>query len=150
MPVVTLYFDRIKKILGKNVQKKLIIDTLPFLGLDIEEETTDHINVEYSPNRPDYSTDYGIITGIQGLLGIKLGMPILKIKTGKNLIKADSSVSKVRPYITAIEARNGNLDDETIRQIAAKNNATNDIAIRVDVLNIFVSFPNGINGWIHQ
>ena len=117
MPVVTLYFDRIKKILGKNVQKKLIIDTLPFLGLDIEEETADHINVEYSPNRPDYSTDYGIITGIQGLLGIKLGMPILKIKTGKNLIKADSSVSKVRPYITAIEARNGNLDDETIRQI---------------------------------
>ncbi|MDE2588589.1 MAG: hypothetical protein KGL95_02840, partial [Patescibacteria group bacterium] len=32
-------------------------------------------------------------------------------------IKADVSVSKVRPYVTAIEARNGKLDDETIRQI---------------------------------
>jgi len=117
MPVVTLYFNRIKKILGKSIPKGKIIDTLPFIGLDIEDETEDHINVEYSPNRPDYSTDYGIITGLQGLLGIKLGMPVLKIKNGKFSIKADPSVSKVRPYVTAIEARNGKLDDETIRQI---------------------------------
>ncbi|MDE1840185.1 MAG: phenylalanine--tRNA ligase subunit beta, partial [Thaumarchaeota archaeon] len=40
-----------------------------------------------------------------------------KIKSGKNVIKADASVSKVRPYVTAIEARNGVLNDETIRQI---------------------------------
>ena len=117
MPVVTLYFDRMKKILGRSIPKRKIIDTLPFIGLDIEDETADHINVEYSPNRPDYSTDYGIITGLQGLLGIKLGMPALKIKNGKYSIKADPSVSKIRPYVTAIEARNGKLDDETIRQI---------------------------------
>lgn len=117
MPVVTLYFDRIKKIIGRSIPKRKIIDTLPFIGLDIEDETADHINVEYSPNRPDYSTDYGIITGLQGLLGIKLGMPALKIKNGKYSIKADPSISKIRPYVTAIEARNGKLDDETIRQI---------------------------------
>ena len=117
MPVVTLYFDRIKKIIGRSIPKRKIIDTLPFIGLDIEDETADHINVEYSPNRPDYSTDYGIITGLQGLLGIKLGMPVLKIKNGKYSIKADPSISKIRPYVTAIEARNGKLDDETIRQI---------------------------------
>ncbi|MDC8453312.1 MAG: phenylalanine--tRNA ligase subunit beta [Candidatus Nitrosotalea sp.] len=117
MPVVTLYFDRVKKILGKTVPKAKLVETLPFIGLDIEDETADHINVEYSPNRPDYSTDYGIITGLQGLLGIKLGMPALKIKNGKNAIKVIPSVSKVRPYVTAIEARNGKLDDETIRQI---------------------------------
>ena len=117
MPVVTLYFDRVKTILGKSIPKSKIIETLPFIGLDIEDETADHINVEYSPNRPDYSTDYGIITGLQGLLGIKIGMPVLKIKSGKNSIKADVSVSKVRPHVVAIEARNGKLDDETIRQI---------------------------------
>ncbi len=117
MPVVILYFDRIKKILDKSIPKDKIIDTLPFIGLDIEDETADYINVEYSPNRPDYSTDYGIITSLQGLLGTKLGMPVLKIKNGKNSVKVDPSVSKVRPYVTAIEARNGKLDDETIRQI---------------------------------
>lgn len=117
MPVVTLYFDRIKKILGKNIPKEKIVETLPFIGLDIEEETADHINVEYSPNRPDYSTDYGIIMALQGLLELKLGMPRLKIKKSKDLIKVDPSVSKIRPFIAAIEARDGTLDAETIRQI---------------------------------
>ncbi|MGI0047503.1 MAG: phenylalanine--tRNA ligase subunit beta [Nitrosotalea sp.] len=117
MPVVTLYFDRLTKLLGRKISKEKITSTLPFLGLDIEEETSDHVNVEYSPNRPDFSTDYGVATGLQGILEIKLGMPQLKIKKGIDAIRADSSVGKVRPYIVAIEALNGKMDDETIRQI---------------------------------
>ncbi len=117
MPVVTLYFNRITKLLGSKVSKERIISTLPFLGLDIEEETSDHVNVEYSPNRPDFSTDYGIVTSLQGILGINLGAPQLRIKKGTHVIKADASVGKVRPYIVAIEALNGKMDDETIRQI---------------------------------
>ncbi|MDE1762961.1 MAG: phenylalanine--tRNA ligase subunit beta [Thaumarchaeota archaeon] len=117
MPVVTLYFNRIGKLLGRKVSREKITSTLPFLGLDIEEETSDHINVEYSPNRPDFSTDYGVATGLQGILEIKLGIPSLKIKKGKHAIRADSSVGKIRPYIVAIEATNGKMDDETIRQI---------------------------------
>jgi phenylalanyl-tRNA synthetase beta chain len=117
MPVVTLYYNRIAKILGRKVSKDKILSAIPLLGLDIEEEAQDHVNIEYSPNRPDFSTDYGIVSGLQGLLGIKFGMPKLVIKKGKDVIKADSSVSKVRPFVTAIEARKGRLDDETIRQI---------------------------------
>lgn len=117
MPVVTLYFNRITKLLGRKVAKEKIISALPFLGLDIEEEAQDHINVEYSPNRPDFSTDYGIVTSLQGMLGIKLGVPQLKVKKGTHVIKADASVGKVRPYVVAIEALNGKMDDETIRQI---------------------------------
>ncbi|MGB6462702.1 MAG: phenylalanine--tRNA ligase subunit beta [Nitrosotalea sp.] len=117
MPVVTLYFNRITKLLGSKVSREKIISTLPFLGLDIEEEASDHINVEYSPNRPDFSTDYGIVTSLQGLLGVKFGAPRLGIKKGTHVIKADTSVGKVRPYIVAIEALNGKMDDETIRQI---------------------------------
>jgi phenylalanyl-tRNA synthetase beta chain len=117
MPVVTLYFNRITKLLGRKVSREKIASTLPFLGLDIEEETSDHINVEYSPNRPDFSTDYGIVSSLQGLLEIKLGAQQLRIKKGVHVIKADASVAKVRPYIVAIEALNGKMDDETIRQM---------------------------------
>jgi phenylalanyl-tRNA synthetase beta chain len=126
MPVVTLYFDRLKKLLGKKISQQKIVSTLPFLGLDIEEQTKDHISVEYSPNRPDYSTDYGISSGLQGLLGIKKGMPQLKIKTGQYAIHVDSSVKKIRPFITAIVAKNGKLDDETIRQIIAMQEDLHD------------------------
>ncbi len=117
MPVVTLYFNRLQKLLGKKTPHEKITSTLPFIGLDIEEQTKDHISVEYSPNRPDYSTDYGIASGLQGLLGIKTGMPKLKIKRGKYSIRVDPSVKKIRPFITSIVAKNGKLDDETIRQI---------------------------------
>src|SRR5947209_2669147 len=117
MPVVALYFDRIEGILGKKISKEKIISTLPFIGLDIEEETKDHVNVEYSPNRPDYATDYGIVSSLQGLVGIKTGKPKLKIKKGKNSITVNPSVRKIRPFVTAIEARNGKLNDETIRQL---------------------------------
>src|SRR5438309_2557334 len=117
MPVVTLYFDRLERIIGKKLSKDRIISILPLIGLDIEEETKDHVNVEYSPNRPDYSTDYGIASSLQGLLGIKTGMPKLKIKKRKDAILVNPSVRKVRPFVTAIEAKNGKLDDETIQQI---------------------------------
>ena len=36
MPVVELNLNRIKKLISGNVTKKRIIDSLPFLGLDIE------------------------------------------------------------------------------------------------------------------
>lgn len=117
MPVVTLYFDRLQKLVGRKISKEKIVSKLPFIGLDIEEQTDDHISVEYSPNRPDYSTDYGIALGLQGLLCIKKGMPGIKIKNGKYTISVHPSVRKVRPFITGLVAKNGTLDDETIRQI---------------------------------
>ncbi|MBM3896393.1 MAG: phenylalanine--tRNA ligase subunit beta [Thaumarchaeota archaeon] len=116
MPVVTLYLDRLQRLVGKTSKEK-IISILPFLGLDIEEQTDEYVRVEYSPNRPDYATDFGIATGLQGLLGIKKGLVKLEIKKGPYQLKADQYVKKVRPYVTAIVAKNGTLDDETIRQL---------------------------------
>ncbi len=120
MPVVTLYLSRLQKLVGKTSKNK-IIDALPFLGLDIEEQTDQYIRVEYSPNRPDYATDVGIATGLQGLLGIKKGIAKLAIKKAdKNYsIKTDPAVKKIRPYVLGLIAKGGKLDDEIIRQLIA-------------------------------
>ena len=118
MPVIELNLNRIKKIISGNVTKKRIVDTLPFLGLDIESQDGDKIRIEYSPNRPDYSTDIGIELGLEGLLGIKKGIQKTNIKKqGKFEIKVDPSVSKIRPFVTGVIARNGTIDDETIKQL---------------------------------
>ena len=117
MPVVELELPRLQKLVGKTNRKK-IIDTLPFVGLDIESQKNDIIRVEYSPNRPDYSTDFGIALGLQGLLGTKTGIQKLKIKKIEGYqIKVDSSVSKVRPFVTGIVARNGKIDEKVLRQL---------------------------------
>ena len=118
MPVVELNLNRIKKLISGSVTKKKIVDTLPFLGLDIESQDGDKIRIEYSPNRPDYSTDFGIALGLQGLLGIKKGIQKTNIKKNTKFeIKVDPSVHEIRPFVTGIIARNGKIDDETIKQL---------------------------------
>ena len=72
MPVVELSYSRLLRLVGGSTRKQ-ISEILPFLGLDIESEHGDAVRVEYSPNRPDYSTDFGIALGLQGLLGVKTG-----------------------------------------------------------------------------
>ena len=117
MPVVELSYSRLQKSLGK-VSKKQISDSLPFLGLDIESEDKDLIRVEYSPNRPDYSTDLGIALGLQGLLGIKTGAVKLNIKKSNDYaIHVESSTTKIRPFVTGIIAKNGIIDDTMIKQL---------------------------------
>ena len=117
MPVVELSYTRLQKLVGK-VTKKQISDILPFLGLDIESEDKDLVRIEYSPNRPDYSTDFGIALGLQGLLGIKPGAIKLKVKKStKYLISVKPSVSKIRPFVTGVVAKNGKIDEKTIKQL---------------------------------
>lgn len=119
MPVVELSYSRLQKLIGKS-SKKQISDSLPFLGLDIESEDKDLVRIEYSPNRPDYSTDFGIALGMQGLLGIKTGAIKLKTKKSKQFsINVKSDVAKIRPFVTGIVAKNGKIDDKTIKQLMA-------------------------------
>jgi len=118
MPVVELSLSRLQNLVGKKANKKQILDSLPFLGLDIESLDGNIVRVEYSPNRPDYSTDFGIALGLQGILGISKGMLKLDVKKQGNYeIKVDSSTSKVRPFVTGIIARNGSLDNESVKQL---------------------------------
>ena len=117
MPVVELELPRLQKLVGRTNRKK-ILQTLPFLGLDIESQENDIVRVEYSPNRPDYSTDFGIALGLQGLLGSKKGAVKLKIKkTGDYQINVNTTVSKIRPFVTGIVALNGKIDEKVLQQI---------------------------------
>ena len=117
MPVVELSYSRLQKLVGK-VSKKQISESLPFLGLDIESEDKDEVRIEYSPNRPDYSTDFGIALGLQGLLEIKTGSVKFNIKkSNKFSISVMPGVSKIRPFVTGIVAKNGKIDDKTLKQL---------------------------------
>lgn len=118
MPVVTLYLKRLEKLVGAKASR--IVDALPFLGLDIEEQTQEYIRVEYSPNRPDYATDVGVASGLQGLLGIRTGLAKFSVKKSKLYsIKVDSATKRIRPCISGLVAKGGTLDDESIRQLIA-------------------------------
>lgn len=119
MPVVEFPLEDISR-LFPDYDLEYTIDMLPFLGLDIEYRDDKCIRFEYSPNRPDFSTYYGISRALNGLLGKEVGIPKFKlIENRKNFINVDSSVSNIRPYIASIVARGHKLNDKTIKQIVS-------------------------------
>jgi len=117
LPVVSFPVRKIKEFFpGYDVNS--IVDNLPYIGLDIEYVDEDEIRVEYSPNRPDFSSYYGIARSLKGLLEIEMGIPNVKIIQGKDyVISVNKSVSHIRPFIVGLVAKNGSLDDESIRNL---------------------------------
>ena len=117
MPVVELAFDRIRRYLPR-VKIDKVIDILPYAALDIEGIKDEIIRVEYNPNRPDFSSDHGIFRALKGLLELETGMPRFSFvrKSGASVV-VDRQVEKIRPYIAALVATNGRLDDNAIRQL---------------------------------
>jgi phenylalanyl-tRNA synthetase beta chain len=119
MPVVEFPLEDLSR-LFPDYDLEYTIDTLPFLGLDIEYRDDKCIKLEYSPNRPDFSTFYGISRALNGLLGKEVGIPKFKlIENRKNFINVDSSLLNIRPHIASIVARGHKLNDKTIKQMVS-------------------------------
>lgn len=126
LPVVTFPVYKIKELFpGYDIPR--IVDVLPYIGLDIEHVDENEIKVEYSPNRPDYSSYYGIARSLKGLLGIEVGLPLVSlIDKRDHVIEIDRSVSDVRPFIAGLVAKNGILDEESITQLVGMQEDLNN------------------------
>src|SRR5215211_4629672 len=118
VPVINIKLERLKKIIP-GVKMDKVLDMLPFVALDIEGVDKDIVRVEYNPNRPDLSSDYGVARALRGLLEIETGLPKFKLagRSGLAVTIEDTAVRKVRPYLIALVAKNGTLDDETLKQL---------------------------------
>jgi phenylalanyl-tRNA synthetase beta chain len=117
VPVVNIKFERLKRLVS-GIKMNKILDILPFVAVDIEDVGKDVIRVEYNPNRPDLSSDYGVARALRGLLNIDTGLPKFKLAGRSGLeVRIEDPVRKVRPYLIALVAKNGTLDDETLKQL---------------------------------
>ena len=123
MPVITLYYDRLlshiksKSSNKKNLSNQDIVETLPYLGLDIEEETEEYVKIEYNPNRPDFSSEWGISRALNGLLGLEKGAPEYQTYNSNVFLNVDSSVLEIRPVFVGALVKGLKLDDESVRQL---------------------------------
>mgnify|MGYP001492656878 CR=1 FL=1 len=117
MPVVTVYYDRIFAMLKDKISKEELTEKIPYLGLDIEEQNDEYIKIEYNPNRPDYSTDYGLARSLNSFLDFETEYSKYDIHESDFVINVDKSTKEVRQYIVAAVIKDIKLDDETIRQI---------------------------------
>jgi len=119
MPVVEFPVEEINRIFS-DYNLEYILNMLPFIGLDLEHKDDKSIRLEYSPNRPDFSTFYGISRALKGLLGKEVGTPKFEVlENSKNLINVDPSVSEIRPFIVGIVAKDHKLSNKIIKQIVS-------------------------------
>jgi phenylalanyl-tRNA synthetase beta chain len=119
VPVVNIKFKRLKRLISSGIKLSNILDILPFVGVDIEDVNKDVVRIEYNPNRPDLSSDYGVARALRGLLDIEIGLPKFKLagRSGLAVRIEDAAIRKIRPYLIALVAKNGTLDDETLKQL---------------------------------
>jgi len=115
LPVVRVDLPRFVKMVAAD--RKRIMDRLPFVGLDIESVEEDVVRLEYSPNRPDLGTDFGIARALRGLLGKEVGLPRFSVSDSGISVSVDKRLSSVRPFITCVTATGLHFDEEDIRQI---------------------------------
>ncbi len=115
MPVVEISMSRFAKMVGAD--RRRILDRLPYVGLDIESLEGDSVRVEYSPNRPDFGTDFGIARALRGLLSKEVGLPRYKVSPSGIAVSVDKRLSEIRPYIACATATGLRLGDEDVRQI---------------------------------
>src|SRR5712692_9510614 len=115
LPVVKLYTNRLAKLVG--AERASVLKRLPYIGLDIEGEESDSIRVEYSPNRPDFSTDYGIARALKGALEVEVGLPRYEASSSGIAVLVDRRLANVRPFVACAVAKGLRLDDETVRQL---------------------------------
>jgi phenylalanyl-tRNA synthetase beta chain len=115
MPVVTLYWDELEKLVGADRQE--ILNRLPMLGCDIERVEDDHLDVEFFPNRPDLYSVEGVARALRGFLGIEKGLKTYKAEKAGWKIFVDKSVLDVRPRIVGCVVRGLEITDEVIRSL---------------------------------
>jgi len=115
LPVVRIDIRRFTRMVGAD--RDTILDRLPYVGLDIESVDRNSVRVEYSPNRPDFGTDFGIARALRGLLGKEVGLPRFDARPSGISVSVDRRLQTVRPFIACATARGLELDNEGIRQI---------------------------------
>ncbi len=115
MPVVTLYWDELEKLVG--VDRETILSNLPMIGCDVERVEEDHLDVEFFPNRPDLYSVEGVARALRGFLGIETGYKNYEVKSGDWKIIVEESVKDVRPRICGCVVKGLKMSDELIRSL---------------------------------
>jgi phenylalanyl-tRNA synthetase beta chain len=100
-----------------GADRKKVIERLPYIGLDIESVDSASVRVEYSPNRPDFGTDFGIARALRGVIGKEIGLPNFPVTPSGVTVTVDRRLASVRPHISCAVASGLDMDEEDVRQL---------------------------------
>ena len=105
----------------KEIEKQIkltkeVIDKIPLFGTPLESLSSDSLEIEIFPDRPDLLSMQGFLRGFKAFLGLSKGLKKYKLnKPEKNYqVKISPSVKSVRPYTVCAIIKNLKFNDEKI------------------------------------
>ena len=117
MALISIDYQDLVSLIGKDVPKEELLSTLPMMGSDIDSVEDDTLNVEFFPNRPDLYSVEGVARALRGFLGFEKGLALYDVKETDMVLNVDPSVNDVRPYIVAGMVRDVCITDELIKSL---------------------------------
>jgi|TARA_Y100000310_G_scaffold17671_1_gene17433 phenylalanyl-tRNA synthetase beta chain len=117
MAIVNLNKKLFEKEIGKINEK--MQDRISMFGTPVEEITSDEIQIEVFPNRPDLLSYHGFKRAFLGFLGKKPGLKKYATNPPEKdyVVKVESSLKNIRPYTTCAIIKGLRFDGEKIKEI---------------------------------
>ena len=111
-------FD-IKDFERMGIDVKMLDSTLTDLGMELESVKDGVVEISITPNRPDMLDFIGIMRAIEYMHRKRYPKENHYIASSQvaKTITVSESVSTIRPYISAIVARNINLSDNILKYL---------------------------------
>lgn len=117
MPVITLYYDDLEELSG--IDKDTVIKRIPMMGCDIERIESDHVDIEFFPNRPDLYSTEGVARAIKGFLDIETGLREFDVRPSGIRISRNSQIKNIRPYLACSVVRGMRFNSRSIESLMA-------------------------------
>ncbi len=117
MPVITLQYDDLKKLVGTD--KDTILKHIPMIGADIERIEDTYADIEFFPDRPDLFSVEGVARAMRGFLGLETGLRKYDIRKSNISITIEKSVKPIRPCLACAVVRGLHFNSASIESLMA-------------------------------
>ncbi len=119
MPVINFNLEDLKSLMGTKMEDREVLDRIPMIGADFHDfdPVTKEASIEFFPNRPDLYSVEGLARALRAFFDIELGMRTYDISASDIVMKVETSVKNVRPYVVGAVIRGVELDDKAIRSL---------------------------------
>ncbi len=118
MPVVKIDKKYLNSLIKVKLDDEHLKDQISKLGLEVEELSKDHVDIELSAARPDLLSPVGIARALRYFMHKSSKFHYgLDGKTPEMSISVSESMNKVRPYIAGAVVKGVKLDDVSLAQL---------------------------------
>ncbi len=115
MPVIRLPYSDLEALTGVSIER--IKEQLPLMPADVERIESEHMDVEFFPNRPDLFSVEGVARALRQFLELEPGLMRYEVESSGIEMTVDPSVKAVRPCVVCGVARDVSIDSSAIESL---------------------------------